>query len=148
MCCSDAPGNFPSGWRVNSDVKVMIYMQTGYKYTVTSTSWFIMGVCGFSVCKMKCAVALSHESFISASVLQSVPLLPFLYVPLCETEVVLFEHKYSCGLCLNGLFCFCYCVFFSLFCLFTLPRGYACSQLEPIFISRFYIERPNILILN
>lgn len=80
----------------------------------------------FSVCKIKCAVALSNKSFISASVLQSIP--PFLstfsicaFSSLCETEVLLFEHKHSCGLwlmlcvegiwCLNALFCFC-CVFF------------------------------------
>lgn len=111
----------------------------------------------FSVCKIKCTVALSNESLISASVLQSIP--PFLstfsvcaFSSLCETEVVLFEHKHSCGLWLMlcwGIWClnapFCFVVFLSLF---TLPRGYACLLLELIFISSFYIERPNILRLN
>lgn len=50
------------------------------------------------VSKMKCTVALSHESFISASVLQSIPLFLSAFSSLCETEVVLFEHKHSCGL--------------------------------------------------
>lgn len=63
------------------------------------------------MCKIKCAVALSNKSFINASLLRSIP--PFLstfsicaFSSLCETKVVLFEHKHSCGLwlmlCVEG----------------------------------------------